>query len=158
MEKKKTSLPSGKDQTVRLTTVVREKWADYQRQEKRFSESFALALIKLHEYLARPGHGKFCDKLDELKIPTSTAYRLMKLHGWQQGGNTGKNKPERTGEDVAAEQLRDAERSANVYLKPFKKQPERLWVELTGFFQRVASQLDLNIVVLPAQEAKAGAA
>lgn len=79
--KNNSSLPSGKDQC--LVTVVREKWAAYQTQEKRFSKDFALALIALHKQLAKPGYGSFVEKLKELKIPTSTAYRLMRLHGWK---------------------------------------------------------------------------
>jgi hypothetical protein len=82
--KKDSSLPDGKDQ--RLITVVQEEWAKYQGQEKRFSKTFALALIDLHKQLAKPGHGSFVEKLKELKIPNSTAYRLMKLHGWQPDG------------------------------------------------------------------------
>jgi len=79
--KNNSSLPSGKDQ--RLVTVVREKWAAYQTQEKRFSKDFALALINLHKQLAKPGYGSFVEELKELKIPPSTAYRLMRLHGWK---------------------------------------------------------------------------
>lgn len=76
------SLPSGKDDS-RLVTVVRERWDAYKAQEKRFSKEFALALIALHKQLAKPGYGKFVEKMKELKIPPSTAYRLMRLHGWK---------------------------------------------------------------------------
>ncbi len=76
------SLPSGKDES-HLVTVVREQWDSYKAQEKRFSKAFALALIALHKQLAKPGHGSFVEKLHELRIPTSTAYRLMRLHDWQ---------------------------------------------------------------------------
>src|ERR1700687_1848236 len=81
MSKVKTnpSLPSGKD----LVTAVRERWAAYQTQEKRFSKEFALALINLHKQLAKPGYGSFVENWNEWKIPTSTAYRLMRLHGWK---------------------------------------------------------------------------
>jgi hypothetical protein len=78
-------LPSGKDES-RLVTVVREQWDAYQAKEKRFSKPVAMALIALHEQHAKPGYGCFVEKLEELKIPTSTAYRLMKLHGWQPDG------------------------------------------------------------------------
>jgi len=84
-EKQESSLPSGKDES-RLVTVVREQWDAYQAQEKRFSKAFALALIALHKELAKPGYGRFVEKLEALKIRTSTAYRLMKLHGWQPDG------------------------------------------------------------------------
>src|SRR6266705_1167468 len=80
-ENDESSLPSGKDES-RLITVARERWDAYQAQEKRFSKAFALALIALHKQLAKPGYGSFVEKLKELKIPTSTAYRLMRLHGW----------------------------------------------------------------------------
>lgn len=76
------SLPSGKDDS-RLVTVVRERWDAYKAQEKRFSKEFALALIALHKQLAKPGYGKFVEKMNELEIPPSTAYRLMRLHGWK---------------------------------------------------------------------------
>ncbi len=78
----KSSVPSGKDKS-HLLTVVREQWDKYQKQEKRFSKDFALALIKLHKHLAKPGYGTFVKKLEDLKIPKSTAYRLMGLHGWK---------------------------------------------------------------------------
>jgi len=84
-ENDQSSLPSGKDES-RLVTVVREQWDAYQAQEKRFSRAFAVALIALHKQLAKPGYGSFVEKLEELKIPTSTAYRLMKLHDWQPDG------------------------------------------------------------------------
>ena len=76
----KASVPSGTDET-RLVTSVREQWHKYQGQEKRFSKDFALALIALHKKLAKPHCGLFQDKLKELKIPRSTAYRVMGLHG-----------------------------------------------------------------------------
>lgn len=76
----KASVPSGTDET-RLVTLVREQWHKYQGQEKRFSKDFALALIALHKKLAKPHCGLFQDKLKELKIPRSTAYRVMGLHG-----------------------------------------------------------------------------
>jgi hypothetical protein len=77
------SFPHGKDDKSRLLTVVREQWNKYQGQEKRFSKDFALALINLHKQEAKPGYGKFVVHLKDLKIPTSTAYRLMRLHGWE---------------------------------------------------------------------------
>jgi len=80
--KSKSSVPTGKDKS-NLLTVVREQWHKYQKQEKRFSKDFALALIKLHKHLAKPGYGTFVAKLEDLKIPKSTAYRLMALHGWK---------------------------------------------------------------------------
>jgi hypothetical protein len=83
---KNSSLPDGKDQAQHLVIVVRERWTAYQAREKRFSKDFALPLIALHKQLAKPGYGSFVEKLRELKIPTSTAYRLMKLHGWQPDG------------------------------------------------------------------------
>jgi hypothetical protein len=76
------SLPRGKDET-RLVTVVREQWDKYKRQEERFSKDFALALINLHKQRAKPGSGTFVADLKTLKIPTMTAYRLMRLHGWE---------------------------------------------------------------------------
>jgi hypothetical protein len=81
-ENDESSLPGGKDDS-RLLTVVREQWGSYQAHEKRFSKPFAQALIALHAQLAKPGYGSFVEKLKALKIPTSTAYRLMRLHGWQ---------------------------------------------------------------------------
>jgi hypothetical protein len=92
MENDQSSLPSGKDES-RLVTVVREQWDAYQAQEKRFSKEFALALIALHEQLAKPGYGSFVEKLKELKIPTSTAYRLMRVHGWQPDKRSNEDKP-----------------------------------------------------------------
>jgi hypothetical protein len=81
-EKCKSSDPGGKDE-LRQVTVVREKWVEYRTTEKRFSKEFADALIGLHQRLAKPGHGTFGECLKELKIPHTTAYRLMELHGWK---------------------------------------------------------------------------
>ena len=84
----KSSVPNGKDES-RLVTTVREQWDAYQVHEKRFSKAFALALINLHKQLAKPGYGSFVAKLTKLKIPKSTAYRLMRLHGWKPEKQTG---------------------------------------------------------------------
>ena len=78
----KSSLPDGKDDS-RLVTVVRERWDAYQAHEKRFSKALAEALINLHKQHAKPGYGQFVKRLEDLQIPTSTAYRLMRLHGWK---------------------------------------------------------------------------
>jgi hypothetical protein len=78
----KSSLPTGKDES-QLVTVVRQEWEKYKGQEKRFSKAFAEALIHLQKKLAKPGYGKFVAYLKGLNIPTSTAYRVMRLHGWK---------------------------------------------------------------------------
>jgi hypothetical protein len=72
----KQSLPTGKDRIAAL-------WAEYRKQEQMFCEALAQELIALHKQLAKPHSGSFVLTLAELKIPTSTAYRLMRLHGWK---------------------------------------------------------------------------
>jgi hypothetical protein len=88
----KSSVPTGKDE-LRQVRVVRERWAEYQTKEKRFSKEFADALIDLHKHLAKPGHGTFGESLKELKIPRMTAYRLMQLHGWKAEKRKAEKKP-----------------------------------------------------------------
>jgi coproporphyrinogen III oxidase-like Fe-S oxidoreductase len=76
------SFPVGKDELQQLTQVTKA-WAEYQTKEKQFSKDLALALIALNKELAKPGFGTFVENLKKLKIPHTTAYRLMKLHGWK---------------------------------------------------------------------------
>jgi len=87
------SFPLGKDELSQVT-VVREAWVEYQKKEKRFSKDFALALIALHEQLAKPGHGMFWEHLKEMKIPRMTAYRLMQSHGWKAEKRKAGKKPQ----------------------------------------------------------------
>lgn len=66
----------------RLVTVVRERWAEFEKHEKHFSKELAAALVALHAAESKYGHGTFQAHLKELKIPKWTAYRVMTLHGW----------------------------------------------------------------------------
>lgn len=148
-ENNELSLPSGKDES-RLITVVRERWNTYQAKEKRFSKAFALALIALHKQLAKPGYGTFVEKLEELKIPTSTAYRLMRLHGWQPEKRILKEQAEKRSSREQEELLltmfkNKALTEAGKYLdqfeagKPFRTKFAEYWRELRSkFWQKIA--------------------
>jgi hypothetical protein len=148
-ENNESSLPSGKDES-RLITVVRERWNAYQAQEKRFSRAFALALIALHKQLAKPGYGSFVEKLRELKIPTSTAYRLMRLQGWQPEKRIAKEQTKgrssREQEEFLLAMFKNkALTEAGKYLdqfeagKPFRAKFAGYWRELRSkFWQKIA--------------------
>ena len=148
-ENDESSLPSGKDES-RLITVVRERWDAYQAQEKRFSKAFALALIALHKQLAKPGYGSFVEKLKELKIPTSPAYRLMRLHGWQSEKRITKEQAKERSSREQEESLltmfkNKALTEAGKYLdqfeagKPFRAKFAEYWRELrTKFWDKIA--------------------
>lgn len=148
-ENDQSSLPRGKDES-RLVTVVREQWGSYQAQEKRFSKAFALALIALHKQLAKPGYGSFVEKLEELKIPTSTAYRLMRLHGWQREKRITKEQGNKRSFHEQEELLltmfkNKALTEAGKYLdqfeagKPFRAKFAEYWRELRSkFWQKIA--------------------
>ena len=136
--KNNSSLPSGKDQ--RLVTVVREKWAAYQTQEKRFSKDFALALINLHKQEAKPGYGKFVAHLKDLNIPTSTAYRLMRLHGWKAEKRTAK--PPLKSEDRTRLDRSKAVVAAIHYLNEFTG--EDLQAKFSEFVEDLRSELELS--------------
>jgi hypothetical protein len=90
--KRKSSFPRGKDEP-RQIAVVKKAWIEYQKKERRFSKAFALALIALHNHLAKPGHGTFWTHLKELGIPRMTAYRLMQFHGWKAEKHRAEKKP-----------------------------------------------------------------
>ena len=138
------SLPGGKDDS-RLLTVVREQWGSYQAQEKRFSKPFAQALIDLHRQLAKPGYGSFVEKLNALKIPTSTAYRLMKLHGWQPDKKINRTK-EYTIEEHQAARYDTFRNEVRAYCAKVRKDPEYR-AKLETFFQEITEGLGIVVEV-----------
>jgi hypothetical protein len=83
---------------TRTVTVVRERWAEFQKHEKHFSKELATALVDLNKLHAKPGSGKFEADLKELKIPKWTAYRVMALHypDWKGEGQKKDGKKEPT--------------------------------------------------------------
>jgi hypothetical protein len=146
--KNNSSLPSGKDE--HLVTVVREQWHKYQVREKRFSKAVALALINLHKQHAKPGYGQFVARLKDLKIPTSTAYRLMRLHGWQPDKKITRTKGYTVEEHQEAryEVFRNEVRA---YCAKVRKNPEYR-AKLEAFFQEVTDGLGVVVEVRSAVE------
>ncbi len=82
MKAKKPSVSRETDERQLLATV-RTQWRKYCGQEKKFGKELAKTLICLHALYAKPGHGSFRKRLEELEICPATAYRLMLAHGWR---------------------------------------------------------------------------
>jgi hypothetical protein len=140
----KSSFPHGKDES-RLVTVVREQWDKYQGQEKRFSKDFALALINLHKQEAKPGYGRFVAHLKELKIPKSTTYRLMRLHGWQPDKLTTRAK-QYTIEEHQAARYEVFRNEVRAYCTKVRKDPASL-AKLETFFREITEGLGIVVEI-----------
>lgn len=142
MSTHKSSVPSGKDE-LRQVTAVREKWAEYQTKENRFSKEFAKALIELHKRLAKPGYGTFIESLKELKIPRMTAYRLMQSHGWKAEKRVTKTY---SLEEHKAERYKMLCKEVRTYCVKVRKDPDYK-AKLETFFREITEGLGVVVEV-----------